>query len=74
MSIVMLLTMHELKGDQAGFVSRPRPSGWSWPVYAHRVSLLITVPMFGQHGYTRALGGDPEREGAKHLTGWGLCS
>ena len=37
-------------------------------MYAHRVSLLITVPVFGQHEYTHALGGDLERGVAKYLT------
>jgi GT2 family glycosyltransferase len=31
------------------------------------VPLLITVPVFGQHGYTHALVGDLEREGAEYL-------
>jgi GT2 family glycosyltransferase len=31
------------------------------------VSLLITVPVFGQHEYTHALVGDLEREGAEYL-------
>jgi GT2 family glycosyltransferase len=31
------------------------------------VSLLITVPVFGQHEYTHALVGDLEREGADYL-------
>jgi GT2 family glycosyltransferase len=32
-----------------------------------RVTLLITVPVFGQHEYTHALVGDLEREGAEYL-------
>jgi GT2 family glycosyltransferase len=36
-------------------------------VYGRRVSLLITVPVFGQHEYTRALVADLEREGAEYL-------
>jgi hypothetical protein len=47
---------------------RNGPSGSPWPVYALRVSLLITVPMFRQHEYTDALGGDLECEFAKYLT------
>jgi GT2 family glycosyltransferase len=31
------------------------------------VSLLITIPVFGQHEYTHALVGDLEREGAEYL-------
>ena len=34
------------------------------PMYGWPVSLLITVPVFGQHEYTHALVGDLEREGA----------
>jgi GT2 family glycosyltransferase len=36
-------------------------------VYGWLVSLLITVPVFGQHEYTHALVGDLEREGAEYL-------
>ncbi len=36
-------------------------------MYASLVSLLITVPVFGQHEYTHALVADLEREGADHL-------
>jgi GT2 family glycosyltransferase len=35
--------------------------------YAPVVSLLITVPVFGQHEYTHALVADLEREGADYL-------
>jgi GT2 family glycosyltransferase len=31
------------------------------------VSLLITIPVFGQHEYTHALVGDLEREGAEYM-------
>jgi hypothetical protein len=36
-------------------------------VYGRLVSLLITVPVFGQDEYTHALVGDLEREGAEYL-------
>jgi GT2 family glycosyltransferase len=36
-------------------------------VYIWLVSLLITVPVFGQHEYTHALVSDLEREGAEYL-------
>jgi GT2 family glycosyltransferase len=36
-------------------------------VYGHVVSLLITVPVYGQNEYTHALVGDLEREGAEYL-------
>jgi GT2 family glycosyltransferase len=36
-------------------------------MYGRRVSLLITVPVFGQHEYTHALVADLEREGAEYL-------
>jgi GT2 family glycosyltransferase len=36
-------------------------------VYNYLVSLLITVPVFGQHEYTHALVGDLEREGGEYL-------
>lgn len=36
-------------------------------MYASVVSLLITVPVFGQHEYTHALVADLEREGADYL-------
>jgi GT2 family glycosyltransferase len=36
-------------------------------VYAPLVSLLITVPVFGQHEYTHALTADLKREGADYL-------
>lgn len=36
-------------------------------MYAPLVSLMITVPVFGQHEYTHALVADLEREGADYL-------
>jgi GT2 family glycosyltransferase len=36
-------------------------------VYGHVVSLLITVPVYGQHEYSHAVVGDLEREGADYL-------
>lgn len=36
-------------------------------MYGELVSLLITVPVFGQHEYTHALVDDLEREGAEYL-------
>lgn len=36
-------------------------------MYGWLVSLLITVPVYGQHEYTHALVGDLEREGAEYL-------
>ncbi|OBK96581.1 hypothetical protein A5645_08440 [Mycobacterium asiaticum] len=36
-------------------------------MYGFLVSLLITVPVFGQHEYTHALVADLEREGAEYL-------
>ncbi len=36
-------------------------------MYGWLVSLLITVPVFGQHQYTHAVVGDLEREGAEYL-------
>ena len=36
-------------------------------MYGWLVSLLITIPVFGQHEYTHALVGDLEREGAEYL-------
>jgi hypothetical protein len=36
-------------------------------VYGHVVSLLITVPVYGQHEYSHAVVGDLEREGAEYL-------
>jgi GT2 family glycosyltransferase len=36
-------------------------------VYGRLVSLLITVPVYGQHEYSHALLGDLEREGADYL-------
>lgn len=44
-----------------------RPSGPHRPVYAPGVSLLITVPVYGQHEYTHALLPDLQREGADYL-------
>jgi GT2 family glycosyltransferase len=35
-------------------------------VYGHVVSLLITVPVYGQHEYSHAVVGDLEREGAEY--------
>ena len=36
-------------------------------MYGHVVSLLITVPVYGQHEYSHAVVGDLEREGAEYL-------
>ena len=36
-------------------------------MYNQLVSLLITVPVYGQHEYTHALVHDLEREGADYL-------
>nr|WP_232022103.1 glycosyltransferase family 2 protein [Mycobacterium basiliense] len=36
-------------------------------MYGRPMSVLITVPVFGQHEYTHALVGDLEREGAEYL-------
>jgi hypothetical protein len=36
-------------------------------VYGHVVSLLITVPVYGQHQYSHAVVGDLERGGAEYL-------
>jgi len=36
-------------------------------VYGQIVSLLITVPVYGQHDYTHALVGDLEREGVEYV-------
>ncbi|OBK43409.1 hypothetical protein [Mycobacterium sp. 1081908.1] len=44
-----------------------RPAGSRGPGYAPVVSLLITVPVYGQHEYTHALIADLEREGADYL-------
>ncbi|MFZ3292732.1 MAG: hypothetical protein WA281_11100, partial [Mycobacterium sp.] len=44
-----------------------RPSRRLSPVYGHVVSLLITVPVYGQHEYSHAVVGDLEREGAEYL-------
>ncbi|OBI40748.1 glycosyltransferase family 2 protein [Mycobacterium sp. E796] len=43
------------------------PAGLRGSGYAPGVSLLITVPVFGQHEYTHALVADLEREGADYL-------
>ncbi|QNI09398.1 glycosyltransferase family 2 protein [Mycobacterium kubicae] len=36
-------------------------------MYSRRVTVLITVPVFGQHAFTHALVTDLEREGAEYL-------
>jgi GT2 family glycosyltransferase len=44
-----------------------RPLGLYGSVYGYYVSLLITVPVYGQHEYTHALVADLQREGAEYL-------
>lgn len=44
-----------------------RPSERPSPGYRGHVSVLITVPVFGQHEYTHALVDDLDREGAEYL-------
>jgi hypothetical protein len=57
---------------QAGIVSRFGRQGGRGRCTLHRVSLLIRVPVLGQHECTHALGADLGVEGAKYLNVWCL--